>query len=139
MGASTSPHSARPKHWPQFAVLALPRKAATHRVQSGEKSHIHSPQKHFLVYIDDKFKHLSWRKSIIPESASPRQNSHICFNWTKHNFYYQWFRHWYFLKYFNASVNHVYGQHKSRVQGAEHFNAYSAKNIHEQLEHNLKD
>lgn len=32
--------------------------------------------------------------------VSPRQDSHVCFNSTQQDFHSQWFRHWYFLKYF---------------------------------------
>lgn len=42
---------------------------------------------------------------------------------------------------FNASVKPVSGndEHKSRVQETGHSKACRAKNIHEQLENNLKD
>lgn len=46
-----------------------------------------------------------------------------------------------FYSIFNASVKPVSGnyEHKSRVQETGHSKAHRAKNIHEQLEHNLKD
>lgn len=58
MDTITSPDSARAKHCPQSAVLVLPRKTATHRVQNAEKSHTLYPWKRYPVDTDDRVKHL---------------------------------------------------------------------------------
>lgn len=131
--AITSAASARAKHWPQSAVLIPPRKSATYWVQNAEKSHTHYPQKRYPVDIDDKVKQLQVCNSWI--KVSPRQDSHIYFSSTKQDFYSQRFRHWYFLKYPLSGK----AECKSRVQESGHCKAYSAKNTHEQLDHNLQD
>ena len=140
--ALTSPHSARPKHWPQRAVLVLPRKAATHWVQSAEKSHTHSPQKHYLVYIDNKVKRLSWSKPVILELRSLRDRTATFVSFQQNRTFTPNDLDIGILKnIFNASVNPISGndEHKSRVQETGHSKAYSAKSIYEQLEHNFKD